>query len=40
MKSFKEVAYLKKETSFKDHGFIFFSHIEQNPMKIRRKTND
>jgi len=32
MKSFKEVAYLKKETSFKDHGFIFFSHIEQKPM--------
>ena len=32
MKSIKEVNYLKKETSFKDHGFIFFSHIEQRPM--------
>jgi len=32
MKSFKEVSYLKKETSFKDYGFIFFSHIEQRPM--------
>ena len=22
----------KKETTFKDYGFIFFSHIEQKPM--------
>ena len=32
MKSIRFVNYLKKETSFKDYGFIFFSHIEQNPM--------
>jgi hypothetical protein len=32
MKTFKEISYLRKETSFKDHGYMFFSNIEQKPM--------
>ena len=32
MRTIKEVNYLRRETTFKDYGFIFFSHIEQKPM--------
>ena len=32
MRTIREVNYLRKETTFKDYGFIFFSHIEQSPM--------
>jgi len=30
MKSIKEVSYLRKETTYRDHGYMYFSNIEQD----------
>lgn len=30
MKSIKEVSYLRKETTYRDHAYMYFSNIEQD----------